>query len=196
MVRLILLGPPGAGKGTQAQKLSAELAIPHISTGVILRDAVAAGTELGERAKKVMDAGNLVSDDIMLGIIRDRLKQNDCERGYILDGFPRTIPQAEALDELLGEREMPPAVIASLDLDEAELRRRIAGRRGEEVQRSDDNEETMLKRLQVYQEQTTPLLGYYDDRLVGIDGKGSVEEIFQRLTDLLRVASGAKGAEQ
>ena len=195
MVRLILLGPPGAGKGTQAQELSAELAIPHISTGVILRDAVAAGTELGERAKKVMDAGKLVSDDIMLGIIRDRLKQNDCEGGYILDGFPRTIPQAEALDELLGERETPPAVIASLDLNEAGLRRRIAGRRGE-VQRSDDNEETMLKRFQVYQEQTAPLLGYYDDRVVGIDGKGSVEEIFQRLTDLLRVASGAKGAEQ
>ena len=195
MVRLILLGPPGAGKGTQAQKLSGELAIPHISTGVILRDAVAAGTELGERAKKVMDAGQLVSDDVMLGIIRDRLKQNDCGRGCILDGFPRTIPQAEALDELLDEKETPPALIVSLDLDEAELRRRIAARRGE-MQRSDDSEETMLKRFQVYQEQTAPLLSYYDDRVVGIDGKGSIEEIFQRLTDLLRVASGAKGAKQ
>ena len=195
MVRLILLGPPGAGKGTQAQKLAGELAIPHISTGVILRDAVAAGTELGERAKKVMDAGKLVSDDVILGIIRDRLKQNDCGRGCILDGFPRTIPQAEALDELLGERETPPVLIVSLGLDEAELRRRIAARRSE-MQRSDDNEETMLKRFQVYQEQTAPLLSYYDDRVVGIDGKGSIDEIFQRLTGLLRVASGTKGVEQ
>ena len=195
MVRLVLLGPPGAGKGTQAQKLAAELGIPHVSTGVILRDAVAAGTELGKRAKEVMDAGQLVSDDIMLGIIGDRLKQLDCEQGYILDGFPRTIPQAQALDALLGERENPPAVIASLDLDEAELRSRIAGRRGE-VQRSDDNEETMLKRFQVYQEQTAPLLGYYEGRVVRIDGKGSVEEIFKRLTDVLRAASEARGAER
>jgi adenylate kinase len=193
MVRLVLLGPPGAGKGTQAEKLSAELQIPHISTGVILRDAVASGTELGKRAKAVMDAGQLVSDDIMLGIIRDRLKQSDCQHGFILDGFPRTIPQAQALDELLAERVTPPAVVANLELDEAELQRRIAGRRGE-VQRSDDNEETMLKRFQVYQEQTAPLLGYYEGRVVGVDGKGSVEDVFKRLSNVLRVASRAEGA--
>jgi adenylate kinase len=189
MVRLILLGPPGAGKGTQAQKLAAELKVPHISTGVILREAAEQGTELGKRAKTIMDAGQLVSDDIMLGIIRERLQAKDCERGYILDGFPRTIPQAEALDQLLSKRVEPPVVIANLELDEQELRRRIAGRRNEAA-RSDDAEETMLSRFQVYQEKTRPLLDYYGSRVRPIDGKGSVPEIFQRLTELLRVAAG------
>jgi adenylate kinase len=189
MVRLILLGPPGAGKGTQAQKLAAELGIPHISTGVILREAAEKGTELGRKAKAIMDAGHLVSDDIMLGIIRDRLQAPDCAKGYILDGFPRTIPQAQALDELLSRKAGPPVVIANLALDEEELRRRIAGRRSE-VTRSDDAEETVLSRFQVYQEKTRPLLDYYGDRVRPIDGKGSVPEIFQRLTEVLKVAAG------
>ncbi|MGH9389231.1 MAG: adenylate kinase [Vicinamibacteria bacterium] len=189
MVRLILLGPPGAGKGTQAQKLAAELKVPHISTGVILREAAERGTELGKQAKAIMDAGHLVSDHIMLGIIQDRLQAKDCEKGFILDGFPRTIPQAEALDQLLSQKAEPPVVIANLDLDEEELRRRIAGRRGE-VTRSDDAEETVLSRFQVYQEKTRPLLDYYGDRVRPIDGKGSVPEVFQRLTDLLQVAAG------
>jgi len=189
MVRLILLGPPGAGKGTQAEKLAAELKVPHVSTGVILREAAEQGTELGKKAKAIMDAGELVSDDIMLGIIRDRLQAKDCENGYILDGFPRTIPQAEALDQLLSQRAEPPVVIAFLSLDEEELRRRIAGRRSE-VTRSDDAEETVLSRFQVYQEKTRPLLDYYGDRARPIDGKGSVPEIFQRLTELLKVAAG------
>ncbi len=189
MVRLILLGPPGAGKGTQAQKLAAELGIPHISTGVILREAAETGTELGRKAKAIMDAGQLVSDDIMLGIIRDRLRAPDCAKGYILDGFPRTIPQAEGLDRLLSRKADPPVVIANLALDEEELRRRIAGRRSE-VTRSDDAEETVLSRFQVYQEKTRPLLDYYGDRVRSIDGKGSVPEIFQRLTEVLKVAAG------
>ena len=184
MVRLILLGPPGAGKGTQAVRLSKELGTPHISTGVILREAAAAGTELGRAAKAVMDRGELVSDDIMLGIIRERLAQDDCKKGYILDGFPRTIRQAEALDELLQEQGGPPVVIVSLDLDEEELRRRIAGRRGEDG-RSDDNEETMLKRFQVYQQQTAPLLDYYGDRVMRVDGKGDIDEVFERLKSLV-----------
>ena len=191
MVRLILLGPPGAGKGTQAQRLAAELKVPHISTGVILREAAEKGTELGKKAKAIMDAGQLVSDDIMLGIIRDRLQAKDCEKGYILDGFPRTIPQAEALDLLLSRKTEPPVVIANLELDEQELRRRIAGRRSEAA-RSDDAEGTVLSRFQVYQEKTRPLLDYYGDRVRPIDGKGSVPEIFQRLTDLLRVAAERK----
>ncbi len=191
MVRLILLGPPGAGKGTQAQRLAAELKVPHISTGVILREAAEKGTELGRKAKATMDAGQLVSDDIMLGIIRERLQSKDCEKGCILDGFPRTIPQAEALDLLLSQRAEPPVVIANLELDEQELRRRIAGRRSEAA-RSDDAEETVLSRFQVYQEKTRPLLDYYGRRVRPVDGKGSVPEIFQRLTDLLRVAAERK----
>jgi adenylate kinase len=189
MIRLILLGPPGAGKGTQAQKLSREMGLPHISTGVILREAAEHGTPLGRKAKAIMDKGQLVSDDIMLGIIRDRLSQEDCGNGFILDGFPRTIPQAEALDELLADVPEPPVAIANLELDEGELRRRIAGRRSEAA-RSDDAEETVLNRFKVYQEKTRPLLDYYGGRVKHIDGKGSVEEVLRRLTDLIRSSAG------
>ena len=184
MIRLILLGPPGAGKGTQAARLATELGIPHISTGVILRDAARAGTELGRKAKEIMDRGQLVGDDVMLGIIRERLAEDDCGSGFILDGFPRTIPQAEALDALLSEVKTPPLAIANLELDEDELRRRIAGRRGED-RRSDDSEETMLNRFHVYQEQTAPLLDYYRGRVSAIDGRGTIDEVFERLTSLL-----------
>lgn len=165
-----------------------ELGVPHISTGVILRQAAEEGTELGKRAKAIMDAGELVSDEIMLGIIRERLAEKDCAGGYILDGFPRTIPQAKALDELLKQRTEPPVVVANLELDEEELRRRIAGRRAEST-RSDDAEETVLSRFKVYQEKTRPLLDYYGDRVSAIDGKGNVDEVFHRLTHLLRVAA-------
>jgi adenylate kinase len=195
MVRLILLGPPGAGKGTQAARLALELNAPHISTGVILREAAAAGTELGNKAKKIMDEGHLVGDDVMLGIIRERLAEDDCANGYILDGFPRTIPQARGLDELLSERTAPSVVIANLELDENELRRRIAGRRTED-QRSDDSEETMLNRFAVYQEQTRPLLDYYGGRVSAVDGKGSIDDVFERLSDLLTSASASAGEGQ
>lgn len=195
MVRLILLGPPGAGKGTQAARLALELNAPHVSTGVILREAATAGTELGNKAKKIMDEGQLVGDDVMLGIMRERLAEDDCANGYILDGFPRTIPQARALDELLAERTAPPVVIANLELDEDELRRRIAGRRDED-RRSDDAEETMLNRFAVYQEQTRPLLGYYEGRVSAVDGKGSVDDVFERLSDLLASASALAGEGQ
>ena len=134
-----------------------------------------------------MDAGQLVSDDIMLGIIRERLSAADTSRGYILDGFPRTIPQAEALDRLLAQKTEPAVVIANLAFDEEELRRRIAGRRNE-VTRSDDAEATVLSRFKVYQEKTRPLLDYYGDRVRRIDGKGTVPEIFQRLLTLVGVA--------
>jgi adenylate kinase len=188
MVRLILLGPPGAGKGTQAERLARELGIPHVSTGVILREAAEQGTELGKRAQAVMDKGQLVSDEIMLGIIRGRLAAEDCEDGYVLDGFPRTIPQASALDEILRRRAQPPVVVANIELDEAELRRRIAGRR-EQADRSDDAEETVLNRFKVYQEKSRPLLHYYGDRVIDIDGEGSVDEVFRRLSDLVRASA-------
>ena len=195
MVRLILLGPPGAGKGTQAARLADELNAPHISTGVILREAAARGTELGNKAKEIMDQGRLVGDDVMLGIIRERLAEDDCASGYILDGFPRTIPQAQALDELLEERSAPPVVIANLELDENELRRRIAGRRSED-QRSDDSEETVLHRFAVYQEQTRPLLDYYGERVSPLDGKGSIDDVFERLSELLTSATASAGEGQ
>ena len=192
MVRLILLGPPGAGKGTQAARLADELGAPHISTGVILREAAASGTELGRKAKEIMDEGHLVGDDVMLGIIRERLSEDDCANGFILDGFPRTIPQARALDELLREPIAPPVVIANLELDEDELRRRIAGRRSED-QRADDSEETMLNRFAVYQEQTRPLLDYYGSRVSAVDGKGGVDDVFERLSGLLASAAARDG---
>ena len=184
MVRMILLGPPGAGKGTQAAKLSTELSIPHISTGVILREAAEAGTEFGRQAKEVMDRGCLVSDDTMQEIIRERLSKEDCRPGFILDGFPRTIPQAHGLEGLLGERELPPVVVANLELQEEELRRRIAGRRTAD-QRSDDSEQTMLNRFKVYQEETRPLLEYYGSRVIAVSGEGDIEEIYSKLLSLL-----------
>lgn len=210
-MRLILLGPPGAGKGTQAERLSEELEVPHISTGDILRQAVADGTPLGLEAKKIMEAGELVSDEIMLGIIRERLAQPDALRGYILDGYPRTLPQASALDRLLNERSEPPVVIANIDVDWEELVRRISGRRScpnckavfnvhgqppQEpdvcdacgrmlVQRADDEEGTVRQRLAVYDRQTRPLLDYYGNRVTNIDGQGTPQEVFERLSALV-----------
>ena len=210
-MRLILLGPPGAGKGTQAERLSEELEVPHISTGDILRQAVADGTPLGLEAKKIMEAGELVSDEIMLGIIRERLAQPDALRGYILDGYPRTLPQASALDRLLNERSEPPVVIANIDVDREELVKRISGRRScpnckavfnvhgqppQEpdvcdacgrmlVQRADDEEGTVRQRLAVYDRQTRPLLDYYGNRVTNIDGQGTPQEVFERLSALV-----------
>ena len=204
-MRVIFLGPPGAGKGTQARELSREWGVPQIATGEMLREAVAAGTPLGREAKRVMDSGGLVPDDVMIGLIAERLRQPDAARGFILDGFPRTIAQAEALDRLLKDLGHSLDAVLYFQVSEPELLRRLTGRRlcrrcqtayhlvsapprrpgvcdrcgGELYQRLDDSEETVRRRLEVYSRQTAPLLDYYGGRslLSTIDGEGSVEAI-------------------
>ncbi len=186
-MRIILLGPPGSGKGTQAALLKERLSVPHISTGDLLRAAVKAGTPLGLKAKAAMDAGELVSDELVLGLIEERLGQADIGGGYILDGFPRNLVQAEALDTLLDRLGQPVEKALELTVDEEQIVRRLAKRAAEEG-RSDDTEEVVRNRLSVYHQQTAPVTGYYADRnlLIRVDGMGSIEEINQRLVDALR----------
>lgn len=216
-MRLILLGPPGAGKGTQAQRLTEKLGIPQVSTGDMLRAAVAAGTALGREAKAYMDQGALVPDGVVIGIIRERLAAPDCRRGYILDGFPRTAAQAEALGKTLEDLGTPLDAVLSLTVDPDEVVRRLSGRRtcgacgaayhvenapprragvcdrcgGALVQREDDREETIRKRLAVYRDQTAPLVDYYrgGGLLREVDGRGEIDDIFTRICRLL----GAEG---
>jgi adenylate kinase len=185
-MRIVLLGPPGSGKGTQAVLLKERLGVPHISTGDLLRAAVAAGSALGLKAKAAMDAGELVSDQLMLGLIEERMGSDDVKAGYILDGYPRNLAQARALDELLGRLEMPVQKALALAVDEEQIVARIA-KRAEEEGRSDDSEAVVRNRLAVYREQTAPVTGYYESKglLAEIDGIGSIEEIQQRLLDAL-----------
>ena len=184
--RIVLLGPPGSGKGTQAAQIVERRDIPHVSTGDMLRAAVAAGTPIGLRAKSVMDAGQLVDDEIVIAIAKERLAQNDCERGFILDGFPRTAAQAEALDAMLGELGVKLDCCLAVTVDTEELVRRMLRRKKLEG-RADDNAETIRERMQVYDEQTAPLLGYYRDRsiLVEVSGMGSVEQVADEIEEAL-----------
>lgn len=177
-MRIVLLGAPGSGKGTQAKRLVEAYGIPQISTGDLLRAAVAAGTELGRKAKATMDTGQLVADEVVIGMIRERLSQPDAVKGFILDGFPRTRPQAAALDELLAEIGQPLNKVINLDVKDEEIVQRLLARG-----RADDNEATIRKRLQVYAEQTHPLLDYYRGRhlLAVVPGMGSVDDIFKRM---------------
>jgi adenylate kinase len=208
MMRIVLLGAPGSGKGTQAQRLQAKYGIPQVSSGDLLREAVAQGTELGRKAKAVMDAGQLVSDAIVLGLIRDRLSRSDAANGFILDGFPRNIDQANALNELLHELGQPLDAVLLLDVRKATLMERLAGRRicpkcgtvynvhsmapgatgcskdgAELFQRPDDKEEVIGKRLEVYEQQTRPLVDYYAKLglLRTIEGEGELDDVFQRM---------------
>jgi len=212
-MRIVLLGAPGSGKGTQARRLMEERGIPQISTGDMLRAAVAADTRFGRQARTIMEEGRLVPDDIMLGIISERLAENDTEQGFILDGFPRTGKQAQDLEELLEQQEQPLESAILLDIDFDILMKRLTGRRtcsttgkllnvhfssqeeldeclrkgGELVQREDDKEETIGKRLSVYREQTEPVVDYYRSRglLKTVDADGSMEEVYERLVDVL-----------
>jgi adenylate kinase len=210
-MRIVLLGAPGSGKGTQAKKLMADRNIPHISTGDMLREAVAAGTRFGRQAKSIIDAGNFVSDNIMLGIISERLSRPDAAEGYILDGFPRTENQATDLEELLDQMGTPLDAAVLLDVDFDILMKRLTGRRtcsltgkllnvyfssqqeldectdagGELIQRDDDNEETIAHRLDVYRERTEPLIEFYNKRgnLKVVDADGTIDEVFGRLLE-------------
>jgi len=206
---VILLGPPGSGKGTQAQKMGERYHIPQISTGDILRGAVKERTPLGVEAQGYMDQGRLVPDEVVVGIVRERLMAPDCKGGFILDGFPRTLPQAEALDATLQEMKREIDHVISIEVENEELLRRLTGRRtcrncgamyhvifnppvkegicdvcgGELYQRDDDQEDTIRARLKVYEEQTAPLIAYYKNKglLRTIDGVGEIEEIFQAI---------------
>jgi adenylate kinase len=212
-MRIVLLGAPGSGKGTQAKKLVADYGYPQISTGDLLRDAVARGTEHGLRAKAAMDAGKLVSDDIVLGILKERVAQPDAAKGFILDGFPRNIAQAEALEDVLAQLGQPLDAAVLMDLDLAVLMKRLTGRRsctgcgrvynihflpppadgrcdscgGELVQRSDDKEETIGRRLEVYRAETEPLVDYYRrlGKLKTVDADAAFDEVYARLVAAL-----------
>jgi len=191
-MRLILLGPPGAGKGTQAQRLIAKHGIVQLSTGDMLRAAVAAGTPVGLRAKSIMDRGELVPDDVVVAIIADRIGQPDAKRGFVLDGFPRTVPQAEALNRLLAERGLKLDAVIELKVDEDRLLQRIEKRvaettaRGEKV-RADDNPEVLKGRLSAYRAQTAPLADHYDAQglLRGVDGMAPIDEVTAAIDRLL-----------
>jgi adenylate kinase len=212
-MRIVLLGAPGAGKGTQAKILIEKYGMPQISTGDLLRAAVAAGTALGKEAKSYMDKGELVPDSVVLGMVGERLKQDDCKKGYILDGFPRNTAQAEALDKMLAALNMSLTAALSVDVPFEDLMKRLTGRRtckgcgqmyniyfkapakeavcdkcsGELFQRDDDKEATIKKRLEVYTAQTEPLIGYYKNKGIvkSVSGTGSIDEIFKKVSEVL-----------
>jgi len=218
---LILLGPPGAGKGTQAGLIVAEYGIPHVSTGDILRSAVKNQTQMGLEAKKYMDAGELVPDSVVIGIVRDRLQEPDTARGFLMDGFPRTIPQAEELDAVLDGLGRGVTKTLVILVDEEDLVRRLTGRRicrvcqapfhvmfnppkregvcdkcgGELYQRDDDSEATVRNRLEVYRNQTEPLIGYYDQAgvVARIDGAQAPDEVYEDIRMALGQVGGGAG---
>jgi len=213
-MHIILMGPPGAGKGTQAEKLAKEFALPHISTGEMFRNAVKEGTEMGKKAKEYMDKGGLVPDEIVVGIVKERLSKPDCTGGVLLDGFPRTLEQAEALDEVYEQLNMKIDVAVSVDVEEEELISRLTGRRvcrncgatyhmkfnpskvrnicehcsGELYQRSDDTIDTVKERLTIYNSQTLPIIEYYKRMglFAGFDGSRPINEVFTDISAYLQ----------
>jgi adenylate kinase len=191
-MRIVLLGAPGSGKGTQAKRLKAELGIAHISTGDLLRAAVKAGTPLGLKARAVMEAGQLVSDEIVLGLLEERLAQPDTKAGFILDGYPRNLAQADALNDLLARLEQPLDAVVKLNVPDADIVKRCEIR-FEQEHRADDNPETVRKRLAVYAEQTAPVADFYARRglLTEIDGVGAIDAIGDRILAALRTRTRA-----
>ncbi|MFI0370296.1 adenylate kinase [Actinomadura sp. KC06] len=212
-MRIVLVGPPGAGKGTQAQFIASHLSIPKISTGDIFRANVSGGTELGRQAKQYMDRGDLVPDEVTIAMVRDRLAEDDARDGFLLDGFPRNVPQAETLKKILAEWDARLDIVLELVVDEDEVVRRLSGRRtcdrcgriwhvdfddkqddicddcgGHLFQRDDDKEQVVMHRLEVYKHDTAPLVQFYADEniLVGIDATGPVEEVTKRALTALR----------
>lgn len=212
-VRVVLVGPPGAGKGTQASRISAAYGIPHVATGEILRENVRQETELGKKAKRFMDKGELVPDELIIDMVRERLLEPDTENGFVLDGFPRTVPQAQALDEVLDELDQQLEAVVRMTISEDEVLRRITGRRvcedcganyhvetdpprregvcdecgGKLFQRDDDSEEIVRERLAAYREQTQGVVSFYEDRglLRNVDAEGEVDEVTERMFDVL-----------
>lgn len=183
-MRVVFLGPPGAGKGTQAARFAAEHGIPHVSTGDMLRAARRAGTPIGLEAKRYMDAGKLVPDEVIAGVVRERLAADDCSDGYLLDGFPRTVPQAQLLEPLLAEQDSGLDHVVYFDVPEQELVDRLSQRVGPDGRRrADDDPEVVRNRLRVYEAETSPLVGWYEERglLRRIDGVGAVEGVYERL---------------
>ncbi|WP_233200183.1 adenylate kinase [Blastopirellula marina] len=185
-MRIIFLGPPGVGKGTQSQKLVDTLDIPHISTGEMLREAIRAKTELGLKVASQMEGGRLAADEIVVQLVRQRLAQSDCRNGYLLDGFPRTLPQAASLDLALAVDDEAIDAVLNLTVDQEELFRRLMERAKKE-DRGDDNEDTIRQRMTVYHDMTSPLIAYYEEQgvLHRIDGIGTVEEVFDRICHVL-----------
>jgi adenylate kinase len=210
---MVMLGPPGAGKGTQAVKVAKRYSIPHISTGDIFRAAIKEGAEVGRKAKRYLDSGELVPDSVVTEIVAERIKKNDCSGGFLLDGFPRTLPQAEALDTILKGGGCPLTAVVDLTVDREALIKRLTARRtcsecgenynlmskppskegacdkcgGALYQRDDDKRETIENRLAVYEKQTAPLIEYYkrDGRLVSVSGEGAIDEVFKRICGAL-----------
>ncbi len=189
-MRIVLLGPPGAGKGTQAAQVAARFGIPHVSTGDMMRAAIASGSAIGRRAKEFLDAGRLVPDEVMVDVVDDRIGRDDCAGGFLLDGFPRTLAQAEALDHLLRTRGIDLTQVLEFRVPSDLLKDRLVSR-GAKEGRTDDTAEVIEKRLQVYEEQTRPVSAFYAKRgtLIQVDGVGTIEEVQARVVEALEKSS-------